>query len=191
MKRGCLPKLQSEAAVHVSHNGPTAPSTPRTPKSTPRRANAPRLHGVGAKLSRCRNSTVLLHGVLHVECVVECEFECSNSTVHSTVPCIRRCASLLRTCRAQPGCEDKIRSAADALAFCLMNDLDAVVQLGTTTATTAAQICENPSLLCLAVHVHMHILDTCSWPCRAGCGVFGRDEGGSDFSFSAQHIETL
>jgi hypothetical protein len=97
--------------------------------------------------------------------------------------------SLLRTCRAQPGCEDKIRSAADALAFCLMNDLDAVVQLGTTTATTAAQICENPSLLCLAVHVH--ILDTCSWPCRAGCGVFGRDEGGSDFSFSAQHIETL
>jgi hypothetical protein len=34
VKRGCLPKLQSEAAVHVSHNGPTAPSTPRTPKST-------------------------------------------------------------------------------------------------------------------------------------------------------------
>ena len=99
--------------------------------------------------------------------------------------------SLLRTCRAQPGCEDKIRSAADALAFCLMNDLDAVVDLGITTAAAAAQICENPSLLCLAVHVHMHILDTCSWPCRAGCGVFGRDEGGSDFSFSAQHIETL
>jgi hypothetical protein len=37
----------------------------------------------------------------------------------------------------------------------------------------------------------MHIHDTVSWPCRAGCGVFGRDEGGSDFSFSAQHIETL
>ena len=99
--------------------------------------------------------------------------------------------SVVRICRAQPGCEDKIRSAADALAFCLINDLDVAVDVGTTTAATAAQICENASLLCLAIHVHMHILDTCSWPCRAGCGVFGRDEGGSDFSFSAQHIETL
>ena len=99
--------------------------------------------------------------------------------------------SMLRICRAQPGCEEKIRSAAAALAFCLMNDLDVAVDVGMTTAATAAQICENPSLLCLAVHVHMHILDTCSWPCRAGCGVFGRDEGGSDFSFSAQHVETL
>jgi hypothetical protein len=99
--------------------------------------------------------------------------------------------NLVRICRAQPGCEEKIRSAADALAFCLINDLDFVAEMGITTAAAAAQICENPSLLCLAVHVHMHILDTCSWPCLAGCGVFGRDEGGSDFSFSAQHIETL
>jgi hypothetical protein len=52
--------------------------------------------------------------------------------------------SLARICRAQPGCEDKIRSAADALAFCLMNDLDLVVDLGATTGAVAAQICENP-----------------------------------------------
>ena len=52
--------------------------------------------------------------------------------------------TLVRTCRAQPGCERKIRSVADALAFCLMNDLDNMVDLGSTTAALAAQICENP-----------------------------------------------
>eukprot|EP01046_Picozoa_sp_COSAG06_P031869 COSAG06_NODE_3139_length_5799_cov_50.068772_5_plen_373_part_00 len=50
----------------------------------------------------------------------------------------------VRACRAQPGCEGKIRSAAGALAFCLMNDLDLFAELGGTTASTAAQICENP-----------------------------------------------
>eukprot|EP01046_Picozoa_sp_COSAG06_P006348 COSAG06_NODE_297_length_18026_cov_50.901545_9_plen_234_part_00 len=49
-----------------------------------------------------------------------------------------------RICRAQPGCEDKIRSASDALAFCLMNDLDCFIDLDITTSATAAQICENP-----------------------------------------------
>jgi hypothetical protein len=51
--------------------------------------------------------------------------------------------SLVRTCRAQPGCEGKIRSAADALAFCLMHDLDLSVDLGGTSTTIAAQICKN------------------------------------------------
>ena len=51
---------------------------------------------------------------------------------------------VVRACRAQPGCEGKIRSAADALAFCLMNDLDYMADLGTTTGGGAAQICENP-----------------------------------------------
>jgi hypothetical protein len=49
---------------------------------------------------------------------------------------------LIRNCRAQPGCEDKIRSAADALAFCLMNDLDFAAEVGMTTSAAAAQICE-------------------------------------------------
>ena len=104
----------------------------------------------------------------------------------------------IRACRAQPGCESKIRSAADALAFCLVNDLDFAVDLGITTGAVAAQICENPHAAVSRGEAHtksspltMHILDTVSWPCRAGCGVFGRDEGGSGFSFSAQHIETL
>ena len=54
------------------------------------------------------------------------------------------------------------------------------------------------ALLCLAVKLkstlytlYMHTLDTCSWPYGAGCGVFGRDEGGSAFSFTAHHVETL
>jgi hypothetical protein len=51
---------------------------------------------------------------------------------------------LVRTCRAQPGCEGKTRGAADALAFCLINDLDFIVDIGATTASTAAQICETP-----------------------------------------------
>ena len=52
---------------------------------------------------------------------------------------------IVRACRAQPGCEGKIRSAAVALVFCLMNDLDFFAELGVTTASAAAQICENPS----------------------------------------------
>jgi UDP-3-O-acyl-N-acetylglucosamine deacetylase len=51
--------------------------------------------------------------------------------------------SLVRTCRAQPRCETKIRGAADALAFCLMNDLDFLVEMGFATGGCAAQICEN------------------------------------------------
>ena len=41
--------------------------------------------------------------------------------------------SFLRSCRAQPGCEAKIRSVAPALAFCLENSLDVVEELGATT----------------------------------------------------------
>jgi hypothetical protein len=58
--------------------------------------------------------------------------------------------SVVRICRAQPGCENKIRSAAAALAFCLMNDLDFIADLGVTTGATAAQICEYPSAAALS-----------------------------------------
>eukprot|EP01046_Picozoa_sp_COSAG06_P009431 COSAG06_NODE_493_length_15060_cov_50.594546_14_plen_563_part_00 len=78
--------------------------------------------------------------------------------------------SVVRICRAQPGCEDKIRSAAAALAFCLMNDLDFVVDIGVTTGAVAAQICENPRAALsrgeattntkYTLHLHTHILDT-------------------------------
>ena len=61
--------------------------------------------------------------------------------------------SIVRDCRAQPGCESKIRSVAGSLGFCLMNDLDFLQAVGATTAGTAAQICENPScsLRCYSV----------------------------------------
>ena len=69
-----------------------------------------------------------------------------------------------RYCRAEPGCETKIRSVAPALAFCLENNLDLMEDLGMTTQGNAASVC---------------------------CGVFGRDEGGSEFTFSQQHIDIL
>jgi hypothetical protein len=52
--------------------------------------------------------------------------------------------SVIRICRAQSECKDRIRSAADALAFCMMNELDCCVDIGYTTGAAAAQICENP-----------------------------------------------
>eukprot|EP01046_Picozoa_sp_COSAG06_P021076 COSAG06_NODE_1567_length_9085_cov_3.404073_10_plen_384_part_00 len=58
--------------------------------------------------------------------------------------------TVIRICRAQPRCEDKIRSASDALAFCLMNDLDFIAEMGVTTSAVAAQICENPRAAALS-----------------------------------------
>jgi hypothetical protein len=72
--------------------------------------------------------------------------------------------SFLPRCRTHPGCEAKIRGAAGALAFCLEHSLDQLVELGYTTGAIAA---------------------------RAICSVFSRDEGGSAFSFTPQHIELL
>jgi hypothetical protein len=115
-------------------------------------------------------------------------------------PALYYALSLVRICRAQPECEGKIRGTANALAFCLMNDLECVITLGNTTAAMAAQICENP---CGApargeahtkssmLHRHICLTPSAAWARRAGCGVFGRDEGGSDFSFTSQHIENL
>jgi len=64
----------------------------------------------------------------------------------------------------QPGCEAKIRGAASALAFSLEHSLDFMEELGWTTGAAAARVC---------------------------CSVFGRDEGGSEFTFTAQHIALL
>jgi hypothetical protein len=90
--------------------------------------------------------------------------------------------SLVRICRAQPGCEGKIRGTADALAFCLMNDLDCMVDLGITTGGTAAQICKNPhAMLCLSLsrgdgHTTSTLHRTCAYlkhqlasSCRLRC----------------------
>jgi hypothetical protein len=61
---------------------------------------------------------------------------------------------IVLACRAQAGCEGKIRSAADALAFCLMNDLDYIVEIGSTTGGYAAQICENARAPLSRVEAH-------------------------------------
>eukprot|EP01047_Picozoa_sp_COSAG01_P098660 COSAG01_NODE_28807_length_652_cov_1.030741_1_plen_187_part_01 len=71
---------------------------------------------------------------------------------------------ILSLCREQPGCEAMIRGIAPALAFCLEHDLDDVGALGRTTSAQAAEVC---------------------------CSVFGRDEGGSDFTFTQQHLDML
>lgn len=70
----------------------------------------------------------------------------------------------LSKCRSQVGCEAKIRSAAPSLSFCLEHSLDFIEEMGMTTGSYAARLC---------------------------CAVFGRDEGGSDFTFTAEHIKLL
>ena len=57
---------------------------------------------------------------------------------------------VLRTCRQQPGAEARIRSLAPALQWCLEHDLDWVEQLGSTTGSYAAQICESMVAHCRA-----------------------------------------
>eukprot|EP01043_Picozoa_sp_COSAG02_P041987 COSAG02_NODE_3530_length_6609_cov_13.933794_6_plen_300_part_01 len=72
--------------------------------------------------------------------------------------------SWLSVCGSLAGCEATIRSAATALAFCLENSLDFCEEIGATTGANAARVC---------------------------CSVFGRDEGGSTFTFTPFHIKML
>jgi hypothetical protein len=74
-------------------------------------------------------------------------------------------SQLPRFC-AQPGCEAKLRGIADALAFCLdpEHNLENVAERGLTSNAITARIC---------------------------CSVFGRDESGSQFSFTPHHIDML
>ena len=71
---------------------------------------------------------------------------------------------VLGKCSAEDGCEAKVRDIASELAFVLENDLDYLADLGYTTGAMAAKVC---------------------------CNVFGRDEGGSEFLFTPQHIALL
>lgn len=73
--------------------------------------------------------------------------------------------SVLQRCSSRPECEAKIRSgAATALRFCLEHSLEAAEEIGMTTGSVAAIAC---------------------------CDVFGRDEGGSEFTFTPLHIKML
>jgi hypothetical protein len=70
----------------------------------------------------------------------------------------------LSKCGQHPGCEAKVRGVAGALGFCLETSLDFFCELGKTTDSAAAVLC---------------------------CSVFGRDEGGSGFTFTQQHVDLL
>ena len=71
---------------------------------------------------------------------------------------------VMRNCCKQPGCEERIRSVAHQLAFCLEHDLDWVSDLGYSTSAFCAQVC---------------------------CSIFGGDEGESDFTFSQHLVDQL
>jgi hypothetical protein len=70
----------------------------------------------------------------------------------------------LSKCGSYPGCESKIRGVASALAFCLEHSLEVMEELGYTTGAGAARVC---------------------------CAVFGKDEGGSEFTFTPLHVQLL
>jgi hypothetical protein len=72
--------------------------------------------------------------------------------------------NLLAKLASQPGCEAKVRGAASALAFSMVHSLDFMQELGYTSGAMTTRLC---------------------------CSVFGRDEAGSEFTFTAQHIELL
>lgn len=72
--------------------------------------------------------------------------------------------SFVSKCSSYPGCEPKVRGVASALAFCLEHSLDTMEELGYTTGAAAAKVC---------------------------CAVFGKDEGGSEFTFTPLHIQLL
>ena len=69
-----------------------------------------------------------------------------------------------------------------------MNDLENIPEIGDTTAGYAAQTCETCALLLLDATATSQLTPIVR---RAGCAVFGRDEGGSEFSFSAQQVAAL
>ena len=58
-------------------------------------------------------------------------------------PALFHALAILRTCRQQPGAEARIRGLAPVLEWCLAHDLDWAEQLGLTTGSYAAQICES------------------------------------------------
>eukprot|EP01046_Picozoa_sp_COSAG06_P001050 COSAG06_NODE_31_length_31488_cov_60.882793_35_plen_433_part_00 len=72
--------------------------------------------------------------------------------------------NFITSCGHQPGCEAKIRGVGSALGFCLENSLDVMEEVGRTTGAAAAKLC---------------------------CSIFGRDEGGSGFTFTQQHVDML
>ncbi len=74
--------------------------------------------------------------------------------------------TLIRGCCDLPKCEKRVRALAKAglLAWCLDNDLDWMSEIGYSSGAVVAQICVT---------------------------VFGRDEGGSEFTFTQGQVDQL
>jgi hypothetical protein len=143
--------------------------------------------------SRCLSSGLFDLCVAGVEAVAAAGVDGLRDTHHSV---LYYALSAIRNCCMQPACESKIRAAAGALGFCLTHDLDIAPEIGLTTGGCAAQICEPtaPVLSSMPRRASHEITRVVLHQCLtalAGCGVFGRDEGGSDFNFTPQHVETL
>jgi len=112
--------------------------------------------------------------------------------LHDTASFAIGCAlAILRNCRHQPDCEAMIRSLAPALEFCLENDLEMDNSFGVTTAVYGAQLCEFPCVLSVSCQSELRFQCLIIWSELVGCGVFGRDEGGSEFSFTQQQVDLL
>eukprot|EP01043_Picozoa_sp_COSAG02_P027933 COSAG02_NODE_1670_length_11394_cov_4.791855_4_plen_287_part_00 len=104
---------------------------------------------------------------LFEECASAVAFVAASGVekLHDVAPTpLMNALTALIACRDHPGCEARIRSIAQAITFCLENSLDVVSEMGNTSGSMAAQLC---------------------------CGVFGRDEGGSEFTFTSEHVDML
>ena len=77
---------------------------------------------------------------------------------------IYRALDVIKTCMDQPGCEAKVRGVASGLRFCLEHSVDDDNDMGLSSSGNAAMVC---------------------------AGMFGRDEGGSQFSFTQEHVDDL
>ena len=118
-------------------------------------------HAARPDLSACVSSGLIDLSVVALAAFAGAGVDGLGDTDHIALVAALAC---LRNCRAEAGCDTQIRSVAPALAFCLDNNLDFMEEIGASSQGSAATVC---------------------------CAVFGRDEGGSEFTFSQHHIDTL
>jgi hypothetical protein len=95
-------------------------------------------------LAACVSSGVFDQCITAVAAVAAAGADCLQEMHHGV---LYQELGLIRRYRAGPGCDVKIRSIAAALSFWLLHDLDFVQDLGGTTGSAAAQICERQTQL--------------------------------------------
>ena len=150
-------------------------------------------------------------GLLDESCGAMTAFEAGGveglGDVHHVVMYVT--LSCLKAATPHPIAEQKIRSVGRTLGFCLENSLDFCEEIGWSTGASATGICASLSSLSLSLsYTHLYrsqstlatyfllaavplILLTDSAWLSTGCGIFGRDEGGSDFAFTQSQVDQL